>query len=237
MAAEVANTQETVGFWYTWRLRVSGDDFSRVFADRYTPMLMPGTGVYDFYRVAGGDNRALVIRGNARTVESELAPNTVPAAESYTDGVAGVEYLTIRQAAKRIRAAKGAPAVVLLYGTWNEQTQGDLPDIVRAARTCRDHGIAFLAFHTDNLPRAMDTLPLLLRQHDAPFPAVQLYRWRSGMLDGTLAPLGIRVGRSWSPPLVAVLDDQGAVVWQSQGVRDWAAVERIAAGLADGDGS
>ena len=235
MAAEVANTQEAVGFWYTWRLRVSGDDFSRVFADRYTPMLMPGTGVYDFYRVAGGDNRALVIRGNAPTVESELASNTVPAAESYTDGTPGVEYLTVRQMAERIQAAKGAPAVVLLYGLWNERTQGHLPDIVRTARTCRDRGIAFLAFHTDPLPRAMDTLPLLLRQHDAPFPAVQLYRWRSGMLGGTLAPLGIRVGRSWDPPLVAVLDGQGGVVWQSQDVTDWAAVERVAAGLGGND--
>jgi uncharacterized protein len=234
--AEVANTQDAVGFWYTWRLRVSGDDFSRVFADRYTPMLMPGTGVDDFYRVAGGDNRALVIRGNAETVESELAPNAVPRAESYTDGVPGVEYLTVRQAAERIQAAKGRPAVVLLYGTWNEQTQGDLPAIVRTARTCRDRGIAFLAFHTDNLPRAVDTLPRLLRQHDAPFPAVQLYRWRSGMLDATMAPLGIQVGRSWSPPLVAVLDGQGAVVWQSQGVTDWAAVEEIAAGVAAGAG-
>jgi hypothetical protein len=229
--AEVANTQEAVGFWYTWRLRVSGDDFSRVFADRYTPLLMPGTGVDDFYRVAGGDNRALVIRGNAAPVESELAPNAVPKAESYTDGVPGVEYITVREAAERIRAGRGRPAVVLLYGTWNDQTQGHLPEIVRTARACRDRGIAFLAFHTDHLPRAMDTLPLLLRQHDAPFPAVQLYRWRSGMLDGSMAPLGIRVGTSWQPPLVAVLDGQGAVVWQSQGVTDWAAVERIAVGV------
>jgi hypothetical protein len=233
-AAEVANTQEAAGFWYTWRLRVSGDDFSQVFADRYTPMLMPGTGVYDFYRVAGGDNRALVIRGNAETVESELAPNTVPRAESYADGVPGVEYLTVRHAAERIRAAKGRPAVVLLYGTWNDQTKGDLPEITGTARTLRDLGIGFLAFHTDAIPRAVEGLPGLLRQHDAPFPAVQLYRWRSGMLDATLAPLGISIGRSWSPPLVAILDAQGAVVWQAQGVTDWAGVERIAKSMAAG---
>ena len=36
--AEIANSQEAVGFPYTWRLRDSGDDFSRVFADRYMPM-------------------------------------------------------------------------------------------------------------------------------------------------------------------------------------------------------
>jgi hypothetical protein len=121
---------------------------------------------------------------------------------------------------------------VLLYGSGNEQTRGRLPEITRTARACRELGIAFLAFHTDRLPRVVERLPELLRRHDAPFPAVQLYRWRSGMLDGTMAPLGIRVGASWLPPLVAVLDAQGAVVWQSQGVTDWSAVERIATGPA-----
>jgi hypothetical protein len=232
VVAEVANTQEAVGLWYTWRLRVSGDDFSRVFADRYTPMLgIPGAD--DFYRVAGGDNRALVIRGTAAPVESELASKAVPKAESYTDGVPGVEYLTVRQAAERIQGARGRPAVVLLYGTGNEQTRGQFSEIVRTARTCRERGVAFLAFHTDPRPQAVEGLPSLLRKHTAPFPAVQIYRWRPGLLAGTLAPLGIEVGASWLPPLVAVLDAQGAVLWQSQGVTDWAAVEAVAARVAE----
>lgn len=49
--AEVANSQEAAGLWYTWRLRVSGDDFSRVFTDRFTPMDVPL--VDDFYRGGG----------------------------------------------------------------------------------------------------------------------------------------------------------------------------------------
>ena len=232
VVAEVANTQEAVGLWYTWRLRVSGDDFSRVFADRYTPMLgIPGAD--DFYRVAGGDNRALVIRGTAAPVESELASKAVPKAESYTDGVPGVEYLTVRQAAERIQGTRGRPAVVLLYGTGNEQTRGQFPEIVRTARACRERGVAFLAFHTDPRPQAVEGLPSLLRKQTAPFPAVQIYRWRPGLLAGTLAPLGIEVGASWLPPLVAVLDAQGAVLWQSQGVTDWAAVEAVAARVAE----
>jgi len=231
VAAEVANTQEAVGLWYTWLLRVSGDDFSHAFADRYTPMLMPD-GTDDFYRVAGGDNRALVIRGTAAPVESELAPSTSPKAESFTDGVAGVNYLTVREAAERIQAVRGRPTVVLLYGTWNDETRRQFPEIVRVAVSCRERKVEFLAFHTDHLPRAVEGLPGLLSEHEAPFPAVQLYRWRSGMLDATLAPLGIQVGMSWRPPLVAVLNSRGEVVWQSQGVTDWAAVEEIVSDLA-----
>jgi hypothetical protein len=234
VAAEVVNSQEVAGMWYTWRLRVSGDDFSQVFADMYTPMLIPGM-MDDFYRVAGGDNRALGIRGSSKTVESELGPNRIASAESLTDGVPGVEYLTVRTATERIRAARGRPVVVLLYGIWNKQTQGQLPEIVRVARACRDRGIDVLAFHTDHLPRAIEALPDTLRAYGAPFPTVQLYRWRSGMLDASMDELGIRVGLSWRPPLVAVLDREGTVVWQAQGVADWAAVEQTALAVARGD--
>jgi hypothetical protein len=226
LVAEVMNSQEVAGMWYTWRLRVSGDDFSRAFADLYTPMLIPD--MDEFYRVAGGDNRALTIRGTSKNVESELGPNRMAGAVSLTDGVPGVEYLTVRTAAERIRGVRGRPAVVLLYGIWNEQTQGQLPEIVRLARACRERGIAFLAFHTDHLPRAIEALPDTLRKYGAPFPTLQVYRWRSGMLDATMEELGIRVGMSWRPPLVAVLERGGEVVWQAQGVTDWAAVERTA---------
>ena len=230
VVAEVANSQETVGMWYTWRLRASGDDFSQAFADLYTPMLMPG--MDDFYRVAGGDNRAHVIQGNAKKVESELDPNQRHAAESITDGVPGVEYLTVRKAAERVRAARGRPAVVLLYGIWNKQTQAQLPEIVRVARACRERGVEFFAFHTDHLPRAVEALPDTLRRYGAPFPVVQLYRWKSGMLASGMEDLGISVGMSWMPPLAAVLDREGEVVWQAQGVSDWAEVEEAALAVA-----
>ena len=229
--AEVANSQEVAGMWYTWRLRVSGDDFSQVFADRYTPMLIPGMRE-DFYRVAGGDNRALWIRGGSKTVESELGSNRMGSAESMTDGVPGVEYLTVRTAAERIRAARGRPAVVLLYGIWNKQTMGQIPEIVQVARACQDEGVNFFAFQTDQWPQAVRALPDTLRKYGAPFPTVQLYNWRSGMLDATMGDLGISVGMSWRPPLVAVLDPEGNVVWQAKGVTDWARVEKTALAVA-----
>jgi len=231
IVAEVANSQETTGFWWTWRLRVSGDDFSRIFADRYTPMRVPG--VDDYYRVAGGDNRALAIRGAAGSVVSELDRGADPGVIPSPDALPGVEWLTVREAAERIRGVRGRPSVVLLYGTWNEQTREQFPDIVRVARYCRERGIEFLAFQTDASHRAIADFPEFLRRHDAPFPALQLYRWRSGLLDGTMGELGIHVGGRWQPPLVALLDRDGRVVWQAQGVTDWAAVQ--AAGSAVGE--
>jgi uncharacterized protein len=229
--AEVANSQEAAGFWYTWRLRVSGDDFSRVFADRYTPMAVPG--VDDFYRVAGGDNRALTIRGNASPVESELhRPKPAGARSPPDSGAVAVEYLTVREVAERVRNARGRPAVVVLYGTWNEQTRGQFSEIVRVARSCREQGVEFLAFQKDANPRAVADLPVLLARHRAPFPPLQLHPWRSGLLDATMGELGIRVGRQWRPPLVAVLDRDGRVVRQAQGVTDWEAVQAACRSVA-----
>jgi uncharacterized protein len=238
--AEVANSQEAAGLWYTWRLRVSGDDFSRVFADRYTPMAVPG--VHDFYRVAGGDNRALTIRGNASPVESELERREPAGEQSRPDsgavaGAVAVEYLTVREAADRIRSARGRPAVVLLYGTWNEQTRGQFPEIVRVARSCLEQGVEFLAFQKDASPRAIADFPLLLARHHAPFPPLQLYPWRSGLLGATMGELGIRVGPQWLPPLVAVLDRDGRVVWQAQGVTDWEAVQAACGSVVGESGS
>jgi hypothetical protein len=222
IAAEVANSQETTGFVWTWRLRDGGDEFSEVFADRWMPMLPAGK--VDYYRVAGGDNRWLTIRGAAAPVASELDGSPQPTVQPSLDALSGAEWVTVRQAAERIRGVRGRPAVVVIYGAWNERTTRQFPEIVEAARACRSQGVEFLAFHTDVTPRAVPAYLDLVQRHQAPFLAVQLYPWRSGLLDATMGELGIRVGMRWQPPLVAALDRDGRVVWQAQGVTDWSAV-------------
>ena len=42
-----------------------------------------------------------------------------------------------------------------------------------------------------------------------------------------MTPLGINVGISWAPPLAAVLDSKGTVVWQSQGVSNWSGIRPV----------
>jgi hypothetical protein len=233
LIAEVMNSEEFVGSYYTWRLRVSGDDFSHFFADMYTPIPLWEAG--DFYRVAGGDNRWLKIRGDSQPVESELDPHEITGPQYLIDGAPGVEYLTVLGAARRIRAARGKPAVVLLYDYRTERTPSDLSDIVRLATRCRERGVGFLAFHKAVQPETIALLPDKLHQYGDPFPVVQLYQWKSGMLDATMGELGIQVGRTWADPLVAVLDREGEVVWQGQAVTDWAGVERAALAVARGD--
>jgi hypothetical protein len=103
---------------------------------------------------------------------------------------------------------------------------------VRLASFCRERGVEFLAFHTDRNARAIAELPDLLARHGAPFEPVQLYPWRPGLLDATMGELGVRVGMQWQPPLAAVLDADGRIAWQAQGVSDWGTVQDAAGAVA-----
>jgi hypothetical protein len=96
--------------------------------------------------------------------------------------------------------------------------------IPRAAQLCREHGAEFLAFHSEQAWRAVSQLPSFLASQRAPWQPLQLRQWLSGHLSATMGPLGIRIGSSWMPPLMAVLEPSGEVVWRAQGVTDWGAI-------------
>lgn len=73
--AEVRDTREFVGGVYTWGMRLSGDDYTRVFADLFAdcgPMAGPSRGDNEraqtrLLRPAGGDNRRLPTRNGGWT--------------------------------------------------------------------------------------------------------------------------------------------------------------------------
>lgn len=99
LLAEVRNTQNYSGFWYTWGMRETGDDFATAFADRY----LSAGGIL---RVRGGDNRPLP---SLRYPEVTLAPAPDPA-----DSVIPT---TVEEAAAQIGAAGPRVLVVsTMYG-------------------------------------------------------------------------------------------------------------------------
>jgi hypothetical protein len=82
--AEIRNSQEFVATYYTWGFYRSGDIYSKVLADRYERI--DGRGFQDFFRVRGGDDRALCIYGEPRLppekrlLASSCLPKGTPAA-------------------------------------------------------------------------------------------------------------------------------------------------------------
>ena len=199
--AEVRDTRNFAGGPWTWTLVDRRDEFNSAFFDRYTafgPIL----------RLAGGDNRPIP----TRTTEFSRWHSRPGAGDPP-----GVAQLTVTEAAQRISGVRGRPAVVVLYQTWDNVSEELFPAIVQLARRCEAAGGAVLAFSIDGNWNAVKELPGFLRQHDAPFAPVHLYQWPKGMLTRTMAPLGIRIGVSWSTPLVAVLDRNGTVLSQAEG--------------------
>jgi uncharacterized protein len=189
---ELHNTRNYSGFWYTWGLLESGDEFATTFADRYLDM----NGVL---RVAGGDNRPLP---SSADPEITLWPAPVPG-DSLVD-------VTVDEAATRIAGTTGR-AVVLLYEA------AGLKELAEVAERCHSAGAQVLAFDTDEDSRTLWTLPSQLSYIRAPFTAVHLTPWPDGRLAAAMAPLGISVGVRWTPPIVAVRDGVNGVVAQTEG--------------------
>jgi hypothetical protein len=113
--AELRNTRNYSGYWYTWGLVESGDDFATTFADRYLDM----SGVL---RVAGGDNRPLPAKA--------FPDVTLWPAPHPEDSLVRV---TVEEAAARIAAAPGR-SVIMLY------PQSSALELAKIAERCRAAG-------------------------------------------------------------------------------------------------
>jgi hypothetical protein len=202
--ADVRHSQEFVGAAWTWSMVERDDDITRAFADRYVM-------VEAFTRLAGGDNRPIPIHA------AEVSPRLF---RRGAQDVPGLERLTVAEAAQRIAAVRGRPAVVLFYMWGNKRTRERFPAIVDLLNRCRERGAVVLAFSVDEQWYAPPMLPDFLRDQRAPFPAIHLYPWLSGRFSGTLEPLGFRIGTTWKTPLVALLDRSGWVLAQDEGIVD-----------------
>jgi TLP18.3/Psb32/MOLO-1 phosphatase superfamily protein len=202
MYAEILNTRNYAGGWYTWAMVDTGDDFSTTFADRIID-------ISGMLRLAGGDNRPLPAR---------VYPGIHLAAAESPDALP--EQLTVVEAASHIaHSATNTPQMVVLYNSRARSSRGEFPALVSLAKACRQAGGTVLAFSVDNHPQSIRDLPDLINQHQAPFTAVRLYGWRPGQLTKAMAPLGIRIGSTWAIPLVAVRSGEQVAV-QAEGAID-----------------
>jgi hypothetical protein len=200
IVAEVRDTRNHAGFWYTWAMVNTGDDFNHAFADR---IILIGS----ILRIRGGDNRILPTRRFPK-VQNPAAP---AAADTFA-------ALTVGHAADRIGAERAPRTLVVLYSIWSVPDRKAFPRLVEVIRRCRTAGAALQAYSIDNNLGAIEELPSFLAEHDAPFVPVRLYRWQPGQLSAAMARVGISVGRQWRTPLLAVRSADGNVVRQVEGL-------------------
>jgi hypothetical protein len=207
MWAEVLNVRNYSGWWYTWALLNTGDDFATAFADRYESFGGP-------LRVRGGDNRPL-------PVEAYPEITLQPASDSSkTDAEPPPVGITVDDAATRI--GKSAHVLVVIYGTWSLQERARMPLLTKLARECRTRGAEVIALSSDNEPPALRQLPDVLRRNNAPFTAVHLLPWQSGQLTKAMSTVGITVPKAWYSPIVAVRTAESGVAIQIVGAEQLA---------------
>jgi uncharacterized protein len=200
--ADVRHSREAVGGAWTWYLTTPDDDITRAFRDIYTKVTV-------LVRVAGGDNRPIPIHTYA--VSPQLT-------RKGAGNVPGLERITAHEAAARIAAARGGPAVVLFYQWGNRKTREHFPQIVDLVRRCQTHSAQVLAFSVDEPFYAPSEIPGFLRDQHAPFPAIHIYPWLEGQFTEYMNPIGIRIGTSWGTPLMALIDKDGRVLAQAQSI-------------------
>ena len=170
------------------------------------------------YKCVGADGRTSYQAEPCAAAQKESRVKT-EVSESAQRGPNGVLLVDVREAAQRVGARQGRPTVVLLYSTNCPLSQAMFPEFVKLASQQRSRGVDFIVFSTDEADD-FGKVPGFLTQHGAPFAPVVIKPWAPGELTRAFAPLGIRVGSTWTRPLVALRDREGRTVGQLEGQTD-----------------
>lgn len=128
---------------------------------------------------------------------------------------AAASEVTVEEAATRISAARGSPAVVVLFASDCPRSQAFLPAFDKLVRQGLPHRAKVLAFATDGQKGELDQY---LSANRFAFSPVQIKQWPSGALSAAMKPTGVRIGATFDLPLVAVLDARGSNAGQWDGM-------------------
>lgn len=203
--AEVLDTRNYIGGPYSWGITEREDDFTRTFADRFVLAL-------GMLRINGGDNRALpLFRNDFEDITKSSAVATSP--------IPYVEHMDLSDAFARIAADRGSPMLLVLYQSDRYFAEDFIPRLIRIADTYVPRGLVVEAYSVDNDESAR-RITGAFERHPAPFPVRRIRPWTPGQLGVGLERLGITIGVTWGIPLVAVLDRDGTVLAEAEGVSD-----------------
>lgn len=142
-----------------------------------------------------------------------------------------LQVITVSQAAQRVRELEGnKPVVMVLYSTRCPISRRLMPKLGPLAAEAGARGISWQVYSTDD-PRDFGDVQAFLEKNGAPFAPVAIEPWEAGDLIRAMAPLGIKIGATWTRPLVAVRNSAGRTVAKDEAVDDIAWLRRSIAAL------
>ena len=121
-----------------------------------------------------------------------------------------------------ISSERGRPTVVVLFSSGCPLSRNFWPGFLNFAKQVRGRNVAILVFSTDrNKANASD----FVSNTSLPFNCYWVEPWSSGQLAATMRTTGVHVGKSFTLPLVVVLDSNGKVMAEWEGLQDISQVE------------
>ena len=132
--------------------------------------------------------------------------------------------VTVHQAADRLEGS--GPALVIFFSTTCSRSRLAFPQFARLAERLQED-LEVIAFATDSDQRVIDGF---VARNGASFSVDRLEPWESGEMSYAMGRVGIEIGATWMKPLIAVLERDGRVLGQWQGLTDVRPVESVVRG-------
>jgi len=119
------------------------------------------------------------------------------------------------EAASMVAAHRGSPTLVVIYSATCSRSQALLRDINEGRQVGMLPEVLAFSLEGGGLP--------------APFSTQPIRSYAPGELDRAMATVGIQVGSTFLQPLVAVLDSEGRLVAEWQGLTSVGPIQQVVA--------
>lgn len=212
--ADVLNTQNLVGYPYTWALYYSGDDYSKRFNYLWQRAGRAG-------RIAGGDNRPLPIRSlpwQERVISLWKGDQwkAIPVRQAPA-----IDTLSVEVALNDIRLMRGRPSLVVLYFTDTDFNTRTFPQLLELERASPEISVAALSIDP---PENGHWISWLYERHQTMHPPRWITPYTEPEIAGMLRSLGIDSSSACGCARAMVFDAQGQLAFTSEDLTDLAGV-------------
>jgi len=130
-----------------------------------------------------------------------------------------------------IADARGKSTVVMIFSSGCPLSRNLWPKLLELAKKEQNNNVAFPVFSVD---KSQDKAVDFVSNYTTPFSCYWVAPWEPGRLDASMGPIGIRIGQTLRLPLVAVINPEGQVIAQWQGLQD---ISQVAKALGSAETS
>ena len=208
--AEVLNSQNLIGYPYTWALNYSGDEYSRRFSYLWQRAGRAG-------RIAGGDNRPLPIRSlpwQERVISLWKGDQwkAVPVRRAPA-----IDTLSVDAALSTIKQMRGRPALVVFHFTDTDFNATTFPQVLQLAAANPSAAVAAISIDP---PESGHWISWLYERHQTDLTPRWLMPYTEVEIAGLFRSLGVDSASACGCPRVLVFNAEGQLAYSTDSLTD-----------------